>query len=185
MRSNPEVSAALRQLLGPVAESAEVPLDSSGHSIGMLRFEDQPCDGATTFVTTGLSSLPWHTLNHELLMCLWRDEFSREMQLVLEFVARALAGGLEPLQEGDVLPPAGPLSPATSMVALYVCSPRYFPEALEQLEASGGRTVRLLWLVPLHATEVEFVVARGSAELEARLAAANPDLLSLLRPPIA
>jgi hypothetical protein len=178
------VTLAVRALLGRESRSRPIQLDRVGHLMGMLSFDNRPCPGASTLMTTGLSELAWHQLDQELLMCLWTAEISTEAQLLLAAVARALAGGLEPLRQGDVLPPAGPLLPGTRMEALYVCGPRYFPEEMATLRLPAGRVVRLLWLIPIHESEAKFVAAEGASAFEAELVKHDPDLLSLARPPI-
>lgn len=174
----------LTSLLGEPAVSDRVLLDRTGRSIGLLRFDGQPCDGATSVVTNGLSDLPHHRLHEELLLACWTAELSTDLLLVVEFVARQLAEGRDPLVYGDVIGPAGPLIDGSTMEALYVCEPTYFPERLATLDTADGCRIRMLWLIPIYASEARLISERGPAPFEQLLVEEDPDLLSLRRAPV-
>lgn len=178
------VIAALRSHLGVESRREAILLDRMGRSIELLLFEDEPCAGAVTMVTAGLSSLPRHPLDEELLMSVWKDSLTTDLQLVLEFVARQLAEGREPLTHGDVIGPAGPLVPTTKMAALYVCRPTYFPDEVATFDLDGGGTGRVWWLIPIHALEARLVEDQGAEAFEDILVREDPDLLSLERPAV-
>lgn len=174
----------LTGFLGQPSADDRMLLDRTGRSIGLLRYERQPCDGATTVVTSGLSDLEHHRLHQELLLAVWSSEMSTDLLLALEFVARQLAEGREPLAYGDVVGPAGPLTTETEMEALYVAEPVYFPDGFAGFEAPDGCRVRLGWLVPIHANEARIIERSGAEYFENLLIAQDPDLLSLQRPPV-
>lgn len=174
----------LRRFLGEASANDQMLLDRTGRSIGLLRFDGQPCDGATTVVTSGLSDLEHHRLHEELLLAVWSAEMSTDLSLALEFVARQLAEGREPLAYGDVIGPAGSLASGTEMAALYVAEPVYFTDGFAGFDAADGCRVRLRWLVPIHAGEARLIERSGAAFFEELLIAQDPDLLSLQRPPV-
>jgi len=174
----------LSSFLGESSAADRVLLDRVGRSIGLVRFDGHPCEGATTVVTNGLSDLPHHRLREELLLACWTPELSTDLLLVVEFVARQLAEGREPLAYGDVIGPAGPLVPGSAMEALYVCEPTYFPEGFAAFNTAPGCRVRLRWLVPIHAPEARIVEHEGAEFFEGLLVDEDPDLLSLGRPPV-
>ncbi len=174
----------LTRFLGEPTAEDRMLLDRTGRSIGLLRFEGQPCDGAMTVVTSGLSDLEHHRLHEELLLAAWSSELSVDLLLALEFVARQLAQGREPLAYGDVIGPAGPLATGTEMEALYTAEPVYFPDGFAGFDAPDGCRTRLRWLVPIHASEARLIERRGAAYFEELLVAQDPDLLSLRRPPV-
>lgn len=179
-----EVVEALRARFGRESHQEPVLLDRAGRSIDLLVFDDQPCAGASTLVTAGLSRLAWHRLDEELLMSVWKDALTTDLQLVLEFVARQLAEGREPLARGDVIGPAGPLVPGTHMEALYACQPTYFPDEVATFPTDDGAMGRLWWLIPIYATEARLVEDKGAEFFEDLLVSEDPDLLSLERPPV-
>lgn len=173
----------LQNFLGQASGSEPVLLDRRGRTVSLQAFVDRPCQDATTFVTHGLSHL--HELHQELLLSCWSSESSLDLRLVIEFVARQLAEGREALMEGDVIGPAGPLVPETKMEALYVCQPTYFPDGFAEVVDPQGCTVLLRWLIPIHPDEASMIEQQGAISFERRLAALDPDLLSLQRSSIA
>lgn len=172
------------RFLGEPGTQERILLDRVGRSIGLLRYEGQPCEGATTVVTSGLSDLEHHLLHEELVLTLWSQEVSVDVVRVLEHVARLLAQGREPLAHGDVIGPYGPLCDGTDMSAIYVAEPAYFPEEFAHFVTNDRCTTRMRWLVPIHTAEVRLIERSGAAHFEALLTAQDPDLLSLQRPPV-
>lgn len=117
-------------------------------------------------------------------MSVWKDALTTDLQLVLEFVARQLAEGREPLMRGDVIGPAGPLVPTTAMEALYVCQPTYFPDEVATFQVGDGAVGRIWWLIPIYAAEARVIEDKGAEFFEDLLVAEDPDLLSLQRRPV-
>jgi hypothetical protein len=117
-------------------------------------------------------------------MSVWAGALSVDLQSVLEFVARQLAEGRDPLTRGDVIGPAGPLVPGSPMEALYVCQPTYFPDDVATFPLAEGGIGRLWWLIPIHASEARLIEGRGAESFEDLLVSEDPDLLSLDRPPV-
>lgn len=174
----------LRMHLGVETDHYPLRVEPGCAALSVLRFEDQPCAGAITLATVGLSAPSRAWLHEELLMTCWTSELAPELPLVLEYVARQLAGGVEALIYGDVVGPAGPIVPGSALEALYACEPTYFAEGLAEFQGDNGCTTRLMWLIPIHPAEARLVMRDGADALEALLAEKDPDLLSLHRRPI-
>lgn len=175
---------SIREMFGAEFRYDRVLLDRQGRSIELAYFDDRPCHGAVTLVTAGLSELTWHPLHEELLMAAWKKQMTTELQLILEFTTRQLAGGRERLVRGDVIGPAGPLTSTTEMSALYVCNPSYFDDVFFSFVNQDGHVVELLWLIPIHEVEARFIERHGAMAFEDELVAADPDLLNIYRSPI-
>jgi hypothetical protein len=174
----------LQAHLGTQAKLDRIGLEAHGRVVEFGYFENQPCDGATTLVTAGLSELPNHRLHEELVMSAWSGEFTVGLRQVVELIVRQLAEGRAPLLYGDVIGPAGPLAEGTKMEALYVCQPTYFDDGFAAFDADDGCRIRLRWLIPIYASEVRIIAQRGSEYFETLLEDVDPDLLSLGRRPI-
>ena len=112
--------------LGEPTTLREISLEGTG-VVSLLQIKDSPCEGATTIATDGLADLSDHRLHEELVMACWSEGPVAELASVVELLVRQLAEGRDPLLYGDVVGPAGPLVPGTSMDSIYVCEPTYFP----------------------------------------------------------
>ena len=171
----------VRSHIGSPVVMRRIELDG-GAVVTLLRVDDAPCGGATTMTTSGLSELGAHRLHEELVMACWSHGPVDELSYVVEFVARQLARGREPLLYGDVVGPAGPLVPGVKMEALYVCVPSYFPDGFADYVSHDGCEVRVRWLLPIFPSEASVVETRGAQHFETLLEEGDPDLLSLERP---
>ncbi len=169
--------------LGEPAAIRTISLDA-GDSVTVLRIDDSPCPGATTLATVGLAELSGHRLHEELLVACWSDGPVDALASVVEFVARQLADGRDPLLYGDVVGPAGSLVPGSPMEAIYVCEPTYFPPEFARFVTPEGCEIRMRWLIPIYSSEARLVGDKGAGALEDLLEEQDPDLLSLQRGPV-
>ncbi|MFG3139915.1 suppressor of fused domain protein [Streptomyces sp. NPDC048211] len=83
---------------------------------------------------------------------------------------------------GDVVPLPMPLTPGGSLTALYAAMPICFDDAFFSVTLENGTHVSLVWLVPLHAIEAEYVEKHGWPDFESELTKQDPDLFDLRRP---
>jgi hypothetical protein len=179
------MEAHLTSWLGEPTAVRQVSLGTQSESVSLLRIDDSPWDGATTLATAGLADLGGHRLHEELLVACWSDGPVNALASVVEFLVRQLTAGREPLLYGDVVGPAGPLVPGTSMDAIYVCEPTYYPSGFARFVSPEGCVIRTRWLVPIYASEAQVVGDKGAGALEDMLVEQDPDLLSLQRGPVA
>jgi hypothetical protein len=117
-------------------------------------------------------------------MAFWLADATAEMEAVLEWVASQLADGWAPLRDGDVLPPAGPITARTRMEAFLAWAPVYWPDEAAGFEDEDGARVRITWLIPLHAAEA-VLASSDPVALTRMFVAVDPHLLSLERPALA
>jgi hypothetical protein len=175
-----------RRFLGKPSHRTEIPLPG-GEKFSIEEFERQPCEGASTLVSFGLAERQAKQAlhhNHELLFCCQQRFVSLDLAKVIGSIVTKVIQTGKPLFRGDVLGPAGPLLPGVPVEALYVCPPSYFKEPFFKFQASDDVDVHILWLIPIHRGEAEWVRQRGWSEFESLLQAKNPDLLDLKRPSI-
>jgi hypothetical protein len=71
------------------------------------------------------------------------------------------------------------------MTGLYASIPIYFPESLHSVTIAVGQEVAMVWLLPVHPSEIDLVKKRGWRAFEDLLAAKDPDLRDLTRSPSA
>jgi len=186
--STSELDAAYLRFLGSAAARYGAVAAEDGIDLDITEHHGVPADGALSLATRGLR---WHArcadcdgpLDQELLMCCWGDQFTQDLVTLLGSVASEQAKAGRALAWGEVLPPAGPLLPGATTEALYVSQPGYFDEQLAAI-ASEGRTVRVRWLVPVHASEAAWIAEQGHEAFESLLEREDPDLLDLQRPAV-
>ena len=167
------------RVLGKSTSALSIPAPGLGE-LHVDRHPERPVEGATTFVTAGLSSLGPRV---ELLLSTWTPTATEEVARLVGAVA--LLALKDPPSRGEVLGPAGPLVAGTSMEALYIAPAIVLPADARRLLLSDDDEVELLWLIPIHASELAWIQSRGSTAFEAALGPLEPDLLDFARPPLA
>lgn len=177
------MEAHVKASLGEPTTVREISLDAQG-VVSLLQIKDSPCDGATTIATAGLADLADRRLHEELVMACWSEGPVNDVASVVELLVRQLAEGRDPLRYGDVVGPAGPLVPGTSMDSIYVCEPTYYPSEFARFESNEGCEIHTRWLIPIHGSEAQVVADQGARVLEELLEKEDPDLLSLERDPV-
>lgn len=153
----------------------------------VLRFFGGPVDECCTFVTLGLSDhilVSAHSqreFRQELVLMArpeWRD---RNIPGILHQVGTEILSNHQPLLNGQVLGPRGELFDGTKMQALFVTSPRYFPDAFGTYIAADGSVRIFAWLIPITADEAHFVQQYGRNAFEETLFEHDPELLDFHR----
>lgn len=101
---------------------------------------------------------------------------------VLEWVAERLATSGHAVLRGEVVPLPMPLTPGGSMTALYAAMPVYFDDDFFSVTLENGTNVSVVWLIPIHGAEADYVTKNGWPAFEAELMRQDPDLFDLDRP---
>jgi hypothetical protein len=172
------------QFLKRPLSALKIPVPGAGEFM-VEAYADVPVPGAVTYVTMGMSALQGSGPRQELLLSVWKAAAVDEVARLVGAVALlALKPGEPPLDRGNVLGPAGPLVAGTSMDALYICLPIYFPADFKRVLLSDDEGIDVLWLIPVHTAEVTWIAQHGFSAFEAALGPLEPDLLDLRRPPL-
>jgi hypothetical protein len=151
----------------------------------VLRFVDVPMAGGSTFATFGMSdvelALPsGKGVRQELLFSCHRAGHAKPIPGLLHVVGEDLLRAGRALARGDVIGPAGPLFPGSSLTALYSSTPVVFPESLHVWVGSTPATV-FVWLIPITSPEAKLVRDLGWSKFEDLLESRDPDLFDLNR----
>ncbi|MCC6743676.1 MAG: O-acetyl-ADP-ribose deacetylase [Acidobacteria bacterium] len=171
----------LEESLGAPADAAEG-TTPSGHRVDVLRFDDLPFEGTSTFVTRGVGAEAMRRFDEgetrqELLMCC---DATFDAARVLRWAAdQALESGFG-LMRGAVLSIDEPIVPGSRLVALYATYPVYHEERLAAWRGSDPPTA-IVWLVPVTYAEAKFVEKRGWEAFEELLEKMDPDLVDFAR----
>lgn len=147
----------------------------------VVRYDQGSGPGTIGFSTLGLGRFPLSSptsgraIRHELLMIAPKTMESSAIPSLLLQVGSAAVKGRRALVRGDVIGPYGPLLPGTSLEALYVTSPVYFPDDFAIFEGDDQPVV-IAWLAPISASEANYVASHGWDAFEGRLAEQGPNL---------
>jgi hypothetical protein len=176
----------LTRLLGPPSRltAARDSEDNRKAAFALGLFDDVPAEGAFTLVSSGISE-------HEL-----RDEEgAARVEILFSAWNRFRDGSLEEtlFTLGDTIIDAGTVihtgllyelprtvTDNTVMRHLLAYPPTYFDDALASVDVDGG-TIGLVWMIPLHEEEADFIEAHGADAFADLLAEHDPDLLDLRR----
>jgi hypothetical protein len=166
----------------------DVPVsDGDGDGFRILVFAGA-ADPVVRFVTLGLGTCPaWNdaSLDVELLLTLDPSEVTAigvpaVTRFVGEIAEHLLAHAIRPV-EGSVLPPIG-LAPWEPKAILFDLPRGEAPE-LEHFRADG-HPVRLVWAVPVYASEAELVARDGLAALDFLVEISQCSLAAVRRRPL-
>ena len=175
----------LESNLGVIAEGWSNVEDPANPSFQIVRFENQPMKGASTFTTLGLSGVILTQSNdtlirEELIFCCNNKFIDWGISELLATVGDELLSTEQAFMRGQVLGPAGPLFNNSSLEALYCARPVYFPEALHEYTSTNPIT-SLLWLIPITSAEAVYIESEGWSRFEDILVEKDADLLDLQR----
>ena len=180
-----DLTEHLEQHLGLVQDGAT---DPELPRINVVWFGlNRPYPGMRTLSTLGLSHhhLTGSGANHQELLLHVREQTAPPNAPAILFqVAGELIERGHGLRRGEVIGPRGRLFDQGECTALYATGPAYVSEDFGELN-TGSRTIILVWLVPITTAEAEFVASHGWPAFEDLLAAGDPDLSDVSRPPLA
>ncbi|MFD7719962.1 suppressor of fused domain protein [Streptomyces sp. NPDC059814] len=103
---------------------------------------------------------------------------------VLEWAAERLVTSGTAVLRGDVVPLPMPLCPGGTLTHLYAAMPVYFDDGFFSVDLENGTHVSVVWLVPIHGVEANYVTKNGWPAFEEELTKQDPDLFDLDRPPM-
>jgi hypothetical protein len=188
MHSGDALIGHLERHLGQIQEGWSK--DATGEQLPfqVVRFDDTPVVGASSFSTLGLSRTTLHgpgqrSFHQELMFASYkRYETWNIPALLQQLGSQALSRGSAYLR-GECIGPRGRLFPASVLEAVYFALPVYWPDSLAVHRPAAAPPIQLTWVVPLFASEARYIVQHGWAKFEEVLRAHDPDLLDLERPP--
>jgi hypothetical protein len=88
-------------------------------------------------------------------------------------MAAYYAATKRPLSLGDIVSLGRPLIEGSAMDEVLITLPYMYGPAFEELAASFGKTIRFMWLQPIHRDEAEFARSAGVEKLEEMFDAAG------------
>lgn len=175
------------RVLGPIEVGWSTGPDGLPMPFQIVRFAGGSDEDSMGYSTLGLHRTPLispvsgRAIRQELLMLAPRAMPPEHVASVLFQVgSRVLATG-QPLLRGHVLGPAGPVVPGSTLTALYVTMPVYFPDDFATFPDPSGDVV-IAWLAPISTAEAGYVGRHGWEAFEDQLVEHDPDLVDFERP---
>jgi hypothetical protein len=156
----------------------------------VARFEGGAYEGVLGFATVGLglheleSPTTGRPLHLELTLCVHEVVGERNVPALMQQVALRVLESGQALLRGDVIELGGYVIAETAMTGLYATMPVYFDESFATCSTENGTETAIVWLVPVHPSEAEFVRTRGWQAFEEVLQEQDPDLFDPLRAPL-
>ncbi|WNF22687.1 suppressor of fused domain protein [Mesobacillus jeotgali] len=155
--------------------------------VQIVKYSKGPFPGTCTFSTLGLNKVPLtssvsgkHTWQ-ELIFISYADVGDLNISALLDQVSQmALTYGTAYLR-GDVIGPYGPIFEDSTLEALYVTIPGYFPNSFDAFLVDDKKTIVMAWLIPITLREAEFIKVYGWEEFEDKLEELDPDLIDFKR----
>lgn len=171
----------LERFLGPIEAGWSQDADGTKMPFQIVRFAGGSGPGTVSFSTLGLSRIPLHSsvsgkeIRHELLVLTPDSLRDGPLPALIHQVAMIAVHSGHAFLRGDVVGPRGPLVPGSTLEAIYVAMPAYFPDEFASCEENGD-PVAIAWLVPISAREADYAARNGWSAFEDRLVDADPDL---------
>lgn len=178
----PNVPEHLDSVLG-IQENQQIwSFKESGFWI--LKYDNQPCDGACTYITVGLGrdlleQDSGKKIRQELVLTVWGSfagdsPEKRLASLALDFIERHI-----PIPNSQVIPWHGGIFEGRNFSALYCTSARHMPEKFEVIE--GDPDLIFVWLIPIFPDEQRFCKEHGWKKFEDIIYEQQPDFFDLNR----
>src|SRR6476620_9572950 len=161
MRSYDPVEQHYSQFLGRFTDIYSVPLEGhTGQHYHIVEYRDCPTRGLVTLATHGLSQIHLRDSIEEAVMILHESFISPNIITLLAAAVQVAVESNTPFAQGQVLGPAGSLVGSTTMEALFVYPPVYFPDEFKEVQ-HGQHTIEFPWLIPIYRSEAEWIAQYG------------------------
>jgi hypothetical protein len=180
----------LEKYLGAIDCGWSVSAEGDAMDFQVVKFA-LPGSHQVAYSTLGLSKIPLRStvsgkmIRQELFLLAPEGFGDQNIPAVLQNVAAEAIGLDRAYLRGEVIGPRGSLFDGLPFTAFYVTLPVYLPDSFQQFQGDEGHTVVFGWLVPITASELQFVAAHGWEKFEDLLEQRNPDLVDYARSAVA
>lgn len=186
MTTTKTISAYLEKNLGTPSNISTAKDHATGEAFPVLihRFDNEPCDGAITCCTVGLSdkifALGERKIRHELIFAAYGDVFENDLYPMFFDIIKWVMQRNQPIRLGEIIDSGEALIPGSVMQGFWLYSPVYFPEAMMHCTEVDPPAV-FVWLIPLGKKEIGFIEVNGHKAFSQLLEQLDPDLLDWKR----
>ncbi|WP_157721733.1 suppressor of fused domain protein [Tumebacillus avium] len=162
--------------------------DDKGESLPfqVVKYSGGPFSGTVTYSTLGLSNQPLRSpvsnkeIRQEIFLVTYSSFGDKNIPSILQYVGLNALRNKQAILRGDLFGPYGELFEASSLEALYVTIPVYFPDSFQTFISDGSSFVQS-WLVPITREESDYIKKFGWDAFESELEVSDPDLVDFGR----
>lgn len=188
--TSPALIEHLESRLGRLVHGWSTDPDGEPIPFQVARFDGGRNGEVLSLATIGLSRRPMTSpvsgrpLHLELVLSVHRLIGERNLPAVLQQVGQNMLSTGRAIVRGEVVEMEGNVVSGSDLSALYATLPVYFDDAFATCRCEDGADVAIVWLVPVHGSEVAFIRAKGWDAFEELVERADPDLLDPTRNPL-
>lgn len=159
--------------------------NTTASEIQVVKFDNQPFDGASTYATIGMSNKTLELtetkkIKQELIFSTYSTFSDEQIASFLLTLSEYIVSKNQGILRGDVIGPSAPLISGVKVDCIYSAIPVIFDDDFSTYNGSDPATV-LVWIIPIFNNELEFVRQFGWNDFEDLLETKNPDLWDLNR----
>ena len=162
--------------------------EGAEENIQIVSFKDCPGESTTTFMSLGLSH---HVLDIsetksvrlEIVFSVYSMAIVTMVVSFLFSLCEAIINRHKTVLRGEVIPLSSDMAKRIGFDAVYCAIPVFFNDDFATYDESSPSTV-VVWIIPIHRSEVDFIEKNGWERFEDLLQAKGPDLFALNRAPI-
>jgi hypothetical protein len=182
-----ELIKHIENYCGEIMEGWSVSQSGDDLPYQIIRTIKGPIEDTKTYVTLGLSNVPLQTVHskkqirQELVFVMKKNVIGLGVPSVMQEICSKVLDENRPLLRGDVLHYESSVFNGTTLEAIYVTNPVYFPDDFSACELDNGDFAAMCWLVPISRNEELFISENGWEAFEELLESTNPDLTDVFR----
>lgn len=155
-----------------------------GEGVQIVRFNNQPQDGISSFASIGLSNhilkMNEKDVRQEILFSAYDRFDSNKISMCLALLAKEILASHKAILRGEIINSKKPILQGKEFQGFYSAPPVFFEEEFAIYKLSSPFTI-LVWLIPLYAEEIAFVEAEGWDKFENLLEDEDCDFWDLER----
>ena len=177
----------LEQYLGKIEQGWK---DSkSDEGIQIVAIKNSPYESVSTLSSLGMSNKELDLsetkrVRQELIFSTYSMDVSENIVSFLLSLCEAIINRKKAVLRGEVIPLSSQLEKRIGFSAVYCAIPVLFDDTFAIYAKTCPSTV-MVWIIPIHQNEVDYIKNNGWEAFESLLEEADPDLCSLKRSSIA
>ncbi|MEM6738225.1 MAG: suppressor of fused domain protein [Bacteroidota bacterium] len=180
-----DIVAHLESYLGEIVGGWDLKVGNK--DIQAVKFDNHPTIGVSTYSTLGLSSfelnMPNGTIIRQEYFISAYDKYSEEdvVSFLLTFASGILSSNKAVLR-GESIGPGPTIIKGSSLNGIYCSNPIFQDNEFSVVK--GTNNIIMVWLMPIHIQEIEFVKEKGWNQFEDSLEKEYCDFWDLERKPL-
>ena len=188
-KREPGLIRHLEKSLGPISGGWDATPDGNQLPFTVAEFASTHFSGCRGYATIRVSNVPLTNATTGSTVRQERVAIARAKTTILpsllQNVGSSMVNERRAILRGDIVSNCGPISEGSLLDSLYATAPVYFADEFSVAKLGSGVSCYIVWLVPISASERDYVRSHGWEAFEEILVNEDPDLLSLDRSTVA